>query len=1417
MSGQGQYQIAQFVPKMDDEKDYLNFKKEVKLWEAMTNMKEEQRAPNIAFRLPKKAKSVVLDMDINELSKGVTREVNGNNVQISGVTRLLEILDSIYLEDLHREKFKAYCEFRNCKRKESQSVHDFLLAYDCKKRHLEQHGIQLPPEIYAFELLASVNLTKEQEALANCTVQDLTYDSMKEQVKKIVLRTNSSEETKPIISVSKENHPLYMQQEENSESSSQTGLEFEDSSSVENDTYYSNRSNYRGRGRYRGTQNRHRTGRSFSQLGRYNRGSNMTGGQASRTNPRDQYGNILTCHVCGSINHFARECPQNKQYYTASKPEHVTLFQKGNTKYSEDSMNKLTGDNLCLAVLDSGCNITVCGKDWLKVYLESLSEKDMKKVKVEESCTTFKFGDNKPTVSYQKYHLPATVCNKEVNILTEVVEDNIPLLISKKSMVDAKMILDFGENTVTAFGHTQKLLCSPSGHTSIPLKNVSVHNDVCFCTQSNVVLHSLNFKDSDKKRVATKLHKQFGHPRPKQLKELIKTAGKEDKELFKEIDEIEKRCEVCKRYKQPELRPIVSMPLARKFNDTVSMDLKCYDAKKGIYFQHLIDHLTRFSMAKVIMSKNKEVLIESIFTHWISVFGRPKKFMSDNGGEYSNENFLDMCEKLGVHVVTTGAESAWSNGLVERHHALLARNVSKIIEDTGCRVETALAWAVNAKNILSNVGGFSPYQMVLGQNPEVPTLDNPYENPTVLEHESPSERVAEHISAMYSARKHQMEKDADEKIRRALAHKTRDVMSKEVVQGDKVYYKRDNDNRWKGPATVIGTDRKIIFLRHGGYQIKCHITRVVKVNEIYEENTDTVTDPPPQTIPQNTDERGFEQARQLMTAEDVPVNDVETEITEHVQPQQENVGGENVSKVINQNQASETARLCDEKVRTEKKKLVISVTKHDPFAKEKEEEMQKWITNDVYEEVSIDDLSTDKEINPIAVGWIFTDTEKKRKARLVAKGFQEAPLSSTATVSPTCRKESMRILCSLAASMKWTVQSIDITSAFLQGKAIDRDVYLIPPPECSKKGVIWKLKKCVYGLSDAARMWYNMVKETIAASGIQKCPHDDSLFYLMKEGKLTGIMAIHVDDFMFSGNSQFLELLENGIMKQFIVGSWLKENFSFLGLQVQQNPDDKVVYLSQHKYILEEVHIIQLTQRRKAQKNYALAPDEYKKFKSLIGKVLWLSTQTRPDIAYDVCQLSNHLSDPNVADILTLNKMVKKLRSEHEIQMVYNPINLSSMKLIVFSDSAYGNLPKNGSQCGYIIFLTDESEKYKNPVAWKSVKIERVCRSALAAEGLGMVNAIDHAMFVMETLQKMMDTDRKIPIVCYTDNKSLSEVLQKTKDPEEKRLICALAPIRDSIERNEIVVKLIKSKEMPADILTKRGVNSCVLRHHLEC
>ena len=123
----------------------------------------------------------------------------------------------------------------------------------------------------------------------------------------------------------------------------------------------------------------------------------------------------------------------------------------------------------------------------------------MKEVEVEPSEVRFKFGDNNPTISSKRYKMPATVCNKKVTIVAEVVEDNIPLLISKKSMSDAKMVLDFGNNTVTAFNYTQNLLYSESGHCSIPLKDQSIHDDICLCSQGNVVL--LNNEDPDKKKM----------------------------------------------------------------------------------------------------------------------------------------------------------------------------------------------------------------------------------------------------------------------------------------------------------------------------------------------------------------------------------------------------------------------------------------------------------------------------------------------------------------------------------------------------------------------------------------------------------------------------------------------------------------------------------------------------------------------------------------------------------------------------------------------------------------------------------------------------------------------------------------------------------------------------------------------------
>ena len=56
-----------------------------------------------------------------------------------------------------------------------------------------------------------------------------------------------------------------------------------------------------------------------------------------------------------------------------------------------------------------------------------------------------------------------------------------------------------------------------------------------------------------------------------------------------------------------------------------------------------------------------------------------------------------MNEKLNIETCNTAAESPSSNGIVERHNAILGESAKKIHEDVKCEADVALAWAVSAK------------------------------------------------------------------------------------------------------------------------------------------------------------------------------------------------------------------------------------------------------------------------------------------------------------------------------------------------------------------------------------------------------------------------------------------------------------------------------------------------------------------------------------------------------------------------------------------------------------------------------------------------------------------------------------------------------------------------------------------------
>ena len=232
-----------------------------------------------------------------------------------------------------------------------------------------------------------------------------------------------------------------------------------------------------------------------------------------------------------------------------------------------------------------------------------------------------------------------------------------------------------------------------------------------------------------------------------------------DDEISQIVDNISVECETCKRYKKTPPTPVVSLPLATRFNEVIAMDLKKFG---DVFFLHLIDLFTRFCKSKVIMRKTPSVIIDSVITEWIGAgMGAPDKFLIDNGGEFNNESYHEFTEQFNVEICATGAQSPWSNGVCECNYYVIDVCVQKLREeDPNVNLNVALAWAVNAKNSMMNYNGYSPIQLVLGINPNLPSISS--NKLPAMEDIEVSDILRKHLNTLHAARHAYVKSESDE-------------------------------------------------------------------------------------------------------------------------------------------------------------------------------------------------------------------------------------------------------------------------------------------------------------------------------------------------------------------------------------------------------------------------------------------------------------------------------------------------------------------------------------------------------------------------------------------------------------------------------------------------------------------------------
>ena len=218
------------------------------------------------------------------------------------------------------------------------------------------------------------------------------------------------------------------------------------------------------------------------------------------------------CNFCNSTFHFRRNCPElaklekrvkdgqevdkgksnNFSYFadctnnynidSRMRKYDETDFQEPNifdVKFSyfvgcmrddtNDKMGSLVSESYGYAILDCGCPNTVCGQQWMDNYIRSLCDDDRVRVTWSSSKQTFTFGIGKTITSIRKMTIPVWINGVKGELTTDVVDCNIPLLLSLNVMKKADMVLIFKHDIVQLHGGYVNLKLTTSGHYAIPL------------------------------------------------------------------------------------------------------------------------------------------------------------------------------------------------------------------------------------------------------------------------------------------------------------------------------------------------------------------------------------------------------------------------------------------------------------------------------------------------------------------------------------------------------------------------------------------------------------------------------------------------------------------------------------------------------------------------------------------------------------------------------------------------------------------------------------------------------------------------------------------------------------------------------------------------------------------------------------
>lgn len=454
-----------------------------------------------------------------------------------------------------------------------------------------------------------------------------------------------------------------------------------------------------------------------------------------------------------------------------------------------------------------------------------------------------------------------------------------------------------------------------------------------------------------------------------------------------------------------------------------------------------------------------------------------------------------------------------------------------------------------------------------------------------------------------------------------------------------------------------------------------------------------------------------------------------------------------------------------------------------------------------------------KNAQVLPVIWVLSIKTKmdgsvgRYKGRLVVLGNKQRLGRDFAEgYAPVVSEITFRTVLSYAVTFGLLVHQIDFKCAFLNAP-VDGEIYIEQPAGYrvpGKENYVYKLNRALYGLIQSARQWNKTLNERLIKLGFRRSCVDECLYIGQFDGELF-LLAIYVDDALLACRElKIIERIKKELMKEFEVTD-LGPVRHFLNLDIEHDVKEKTMHISQRHYIRQLLEFTGMSECHPVSTPVTPGADLYSTegalypniewYQSVMGKLIYLATHSRPDIAFVVSRLCSFMHAPREQHVAIVKRVLRYLKGTVNYRMKFevHPLDVN-----VYCDADFANdKVTSRSITGVLAFV------FGNLVDWYSRSQKRVSNSTCHAEVQAIVDGAMESEYLFQLMAEMKVNEVQ-QITLYNDNQSaLATIRESGQLQKNKHYRVDINLVREMVQQGWLRLVYCPTDEMLADFLTK--------------